>query len=81
VVDDRGLLGHPKRIGQRQHLHRQPDPDPASPTGDSSRADQWGSQHGALRPEVRLTQPEGVEPSVFSNLDQVEPLPEDRGLG
>src|SRR5262249_52786563 len=74
MIDNGGFFRHAERIGQRQHLYCQANPYAFGTSRHSTGRDERGSEDSALRPEMRLPQPEGVETQVFSHLPELKPF-------
>ena len=76
VVEGGDFLGHTHRVAQRQHLHRQPDTHTLGAGGDGGGDGHRRRQHGALRQEVVLGQPDAVGAQAFRLIHQLEGLGE-----
>ena len=81
MVNGSGFLGHAQGVGQRQNLHGQAGADPLRAGGDGAGDDHGGRQYSALRAEVVLGQPHGVETHRLGVGNLRERLVESLGLG
>ena len=76
VVEGRDLLRNPDRMVERQHVHRETDPDPARATRDRGGKGDRRREHRAVRHEVELREPRRIEPPGVRRPGEGEALPE-----
>lgn len=76
-VGQGGVLGDPERVVQRQRRHRGTEPDPVGPCGHCGEVDERGGDDAALRTQVVLGDPEGVEAEVLGDHGEPEVFAED----
>jgi hypothetical protein len=66
---------------QRQHLHREADPDALGPRGNRAGDAERRRQHRPRRVEVQLPQPHRIEAPTFGVINQIERLRKGLGVG
>ena len=76
MVDRGSLLGQSQRVTQRQDLHGGADLDALRTGGDGAGDGQRRRQDRAVRVQVQLGQPDGVQPPCFGGIHELEAVVE-----